>query len=58
MSLHTQLVRGMVVLPALLLLAVAGLTAPAPRAHPLAPGTTAIAVGDDGTVVVVHHASR
>ena len=56
MSLHTQLLRGVVVLPMLVLLAVASVTAPTPRvraeARAHAHGATVGVVADDGVVLV------
>lgn len=55
MSLHTQLLRGVVALPVLLLLAVASVAAPS-RAHPglraHAHAATVVIVADDGVVMV------
>ena len=64
MSLHTQLLRGMVVLPMLLLLAVASLTSPGARAaHARAEAhgraATLVVVADEGgRVIVVSPAAR
>ncbi|NUS38491.1 MAG: hypothetical protein HOQ02_05650 [Lysobacter sp.] len=59
MSLHTQLLRGLFVLPALLLLAVASVTAPAHALHAHA-GTVAhartVVIAEDGQTVIVTHA--
>ena len=56
MSMHTQLLRGVVVLPVLLLLAVASVAAPAPREHAVvrthAHAATVVIVADDGVVMV------
>jgi hypothetical protein len=60
MSLQTQLLRGVVVLPVLLLLAVASVTAPAARAQaearPHAHVATMVVVSDGGAVAIVRHA--
>jgi len=57
MSMHTQLLRGVVVLPMLVLLAVASVTAPAaPKPHAdqrvHAHTATVVVVADDGVVMV------
>ena len=56
MSIQTQLLRGVVVLPMLLLLAVASMAAPASRDHPgvrtQAPAAPVLIVTGDGVVVV------
>ena len=56
MSMHTQLLRGVVVLPMLVLLAVASVTAPAaPKVHAEARvhahAATVVVVTDDGVLV-------
>jgi len=60
MSMQTQLLRGVVVLPVLLLLAVASVTAPTAHAHveanPHAHVATAVVISDDGNVAIVRHA--
>jgi len=59
MSMQTQLLRGVVVLPVLLLLAVASLTAPTARAgteaRPHAHVATVVVVSDEGDVAIVRH---
>ena len=56
MSMHTQLLRGVVVLPMLVLLAVAGMTAPGQKAHAEARArthcATVVVVADNGEVMV------
>ena len=60
MSLHTQLLRGLLVLPVLLLLAVASLAAPA-QPRRIADAATAhartLVVVADGRMVVIAHAA-
>jgi hypothetical protein len=60
MSMQTQLLRGVVVLPVLLLLAVASVTAPAAHAHaeasPRAHVATVVVISDEGNVAIVRHA--
>ena len=58
MSLHTQLLRGLLALPVLLVLAVASVTAPAPppgaRVQPAA-HARAVVIVEEGRVAIVTH---